>query len=477
MPSISDRLPIITSFITNRVWLRLKAAAPWVCILFPILALLCLMREHLVNIPFLDDYMFQPMLEKAAKGFLLTMASDDNHLTLHDFFLVQMEHRMAFVRGIIMLRHHFWPGNMTPENWFTFILLVITAVNVSVLLKKTSGAPFKVWWPVMALASLAIFSPIQYQIVLWAMMFQVAVPACVLSSALVALMSERLPLWAKWLIGVIGALCATLSFASGILVWLLPLPAIVWGAGLPKGRARWIYLGCWLAAFIITMGLYFHDLHNEVDGRFAYKQDEVKTMDRDVGAFLKSPLKSLVFIMHLAGGHLGRGLQMPIMSLAFGVGFVSLLLLACACLFWLSRFRDETMRQRLLPWICFGSYTFGAAAMVAMGRIWATTSGDNAISPRYTIHGVPLTIALLAMGFIIARDFIERCPQWKCGIEKLCVAAVMMVLALQAASWLHGIRMMETWESSRLRMATNTLFYKEFRVDIEGDIAPNRRRA
>jgi hypothetical protein len=452
-------------------------ALPWMLILAPAVMLFFLMREHLVNIPYLDDYMFQPMFEKAANGFLWTMGKDETRLTLSDFFLVQMEHRMAFVRAVIMLRHHFFPTDVTPENWFTFVLLCVTAINVGILLKKTAGAAFKAWWPIFALSSFAIFSPVQFQIVLWAMMFQVAVPACALSTTLVALMSRRMPLCLKWIIGVVAAECATLSFAAGILVWLLPLPAIIWGVGLPKGNRRWIFLGAWLLAFAVTMGLYFHDLHNEVDGPFAYKQDEVKTMDRNVGAVLKSPGKSVAFVMHLVGGTLGRGLPVSIMTLSLITGAVSVILLLAVSLFWLLKFKNQDLRERLLPWICFGTYSVGAASMVAMGRVWATTNGDNAISPRYTIHTVPLTIALLAMGFIILRHFAEKYPAKNLVLARTGTALFVLLASMHAASWLHGERLMETWESSRLRMATNTMFFKEFRVDVQGLIASNKRRA
>ena len=89
-------------------------------ILLPVIALARLMYENLVNIPFLDDYMFTDMLDKARHGFRwsfdLDMGIDPVTgmerpavLTLHDFFVVQMEHRMAFVRGVILLLHKLWP--------------------------------------------------------------------------------------------------------------------------------------------------------------------------------------------------------------------------------------------------------------------------------------------------------------------------------------------------------------------------------
>jgi hypothetical protein len=456
--------------VIRRLW-------PWVFILLPVVCLFMLMREHLVNIPYLDDFMFLPMFDKAAHGFEFTMAKSQEHLTIHDFFMVQMEHRMAFVRGIIMLRHWFSPQDITPENWFTFALLVLTCINVGLLLRKTAGAPFRVWWPVLAISVALFCSPIHYQIVLWAMMFQVVMPAFCLISCLVALNSERLPLWAKWLVGVTAALCATLSFAAGILVWLLPLPVMIWGRGVGTARSRWVFLGCWLAAFAITMGLYFHDLHNEVEGAFAYKQGEVDTMDHNMGAFFQDPAKSAVFVLSAVGGHLGRGIQIAIPTLAFTVGLVSVLLLAASAWLLLARFRDESFRSRLLPWICFGSYTPAAALLVAMGRIWATATGDNSVSPRYTIHGVPLTVSLIAIGFIVLQDYAGRSPDWRMRAAKWSAGALTALVLIVGVSWAHGMRMMETWESARLRVATNTLFFGQEDLSTDGDVVPNRYRA
>src|SRR4029078_12657224 len=136
----------------------------------------------------------------------------------------------AFVRMGIMILHKIWPTDYTKWMWVSWVLLVGTYVNIALLLRKKTGQYFRVWWPLLALSGLAVFSPVQYRIVLWAMMFQVACPAFFLSTALVAVKSD-MALWLRWVLGVFCASCATQSFASGILVWLLPLP-LVWFGGI-----------------------------------------------------------------------------------------------------------------------------------------------------------------------------------------------------------------------------------------------------
>jgi hypothetical protein len=475
--------------------------AAWVCILLPAVLLARLMREHLVNIPFLDDYMFTPMLEKALNGFRFTFEHDEHVLTLHDFFMVQMEHRLAFVRALIMLRHRFWPADITIENWFTFAFLCGTALNVFILLRRTAGE-VRAWWPVMAFATLAIFSPVQYQIVLWAMMFQVACPAFFLSMTLVVLTSG-LPLWARWLSGVFCGLCAMLCIASGILVWLLPVFVMIFGDALPKGRARWIFIGTWLAALAALLFFYFevtvaaradlgerkallslgggrvltYNMHNETDPRFAYKQGGDETMRRNVASFADKSERIVPFVLRLIGGNLSRGTGASLMSASLVIGGISVALLVAAGVFWLRRFKDEELRGKLAIWFAFGGYTVAAAVLVCLGRLWATSSGDNSISPRYVIHAVPLTVALGAVVFIIARDLRARNVAPPLSISNALLVASVTLSAVQAVSWLHGARLMETWSSARLRMATNTLFYGDphafQHVQTDADIAPN----
>ncbi|WP_038167098.1 hypothetical protein [Verrucomicrobium sp. BvORR106] len=451
----------------SRVWFEtawpwLKRIVPWLLVLLPAILLNRLIQEHKVNIPFLDDWMFVHMDAKLAEG----------TLRWQDFFMVQMEHRMAFVRGVIMLFHHFSPGNYTGQMWLSWVLLALTLVNVGVLLRKTTGAPFRVWWPLLALASVALFSPVHYRIVLWAMMFQVICPAFFLSLAMVLLLS-RWPLWIRFIGAVLCAQCATQCFATGILVWVLMIPMILWSGAIPKTQSRYLFLIAWIGVFLVTMGLYFHDLKNETDPQFSYKQGEEQTMGRNFSSFFKNPGKGLEFVVRFLGCHLGRGWSVSVMDASLLLGGLSLALVAAFSLLWLKKFKDETLRQRLLPWLLFGGYSVGAAVLTAVGRSWASQSGDNAIHARYTIHAVPLTISLVVLVWMVSREIRHRRPQWSKVTVQTVTAGAYMLVVVQAVSWTFGERMMAVWESSRLRGAANTLFFNTV-YNTEGDIAGNR---
>jgi len=65
-------------------------------------------------------------------------------------------------------------------------------------------------------------------------------------------------------------------------------------------------VGAWLAAFAITVGLYFHDLKNEADPEFALGQDKTETLGAALQHFAQDPLHSLAFMARVLGGHCPR---------------------------------------------------------------------------------------------------------------------------------------------------------------------------
>lgn len=432
---------------------RLANPLRWLLILLPALLTARLIHSYAVNIPFLDDFMFTPMYEKA-RGML-------GGFTLHDFFIVQMEHRLAWPRLMIVVLDHFFPGNFAAQCWLTYGLLVLTLVNICLLLNRT-GKQFSRWWFLLALASAMIFSPVHYMVILWPMMFQVASPTFGLTLALAAVGSRRLPVWLKFIIAILGAMIATLSIASGILIWILLIPMILWGKGLPEGKPRWLFLAAWLLSFAVTAALYFHDLKNETDPQFAYQagMQEV-TATKGVTSLLGDPGRAINFVLEFVGGSLCRGTTGSMRLIAKSLGALLLGALFIATIVWWRRFRkSDTSEPDLIPWISLALYSPGTGALVAVGRAWATTSGDNSLQARYTIHAVPLSLGIMILTWILVGHFRQHFPSRQIALNQFIKTATAVFITTLVINWSHGRFMMETWSSSRLRAAANTQFFK-----------------
>ena len=412
------------------------------------------MDGHSVNIPFLDDWMFVELFEKARDG----------TLAFHDLWKAQMEHRITFVRLLILARHHFWPDDVRPEMWLSWLFLAGTAASIAVLMRRSFG-PFQNWWKPMLAASLVIFTPLQYQIVLWGMMFQVACIGFFLTSCLVVMSSERLPAWARLLICVPCALSATLSFASGLLIWPLIAVLIACGAPFASPRARRITLAIWLILLAATAIAYFNDLKNEVPPEFSYGAGDENTLGTHAHASARDPKKIALFAMRFAGGLAGRGINLPLLDTAsvFGALIFLILLASLAC--WLRHWRSQRAGVCWLPWLLLGSYTVGTGLMVALGRSWATSNGSNAVSARYVIHDTPAMVAVIALLCLAARESQARRLRYADRISQALRLACGLFLSGQGIAWLHGDHLMSVWESSRLRGAATTLFTRILPVE------------
>jgi hypothetical protein len=108
-----------------------------------------------------------------------------------------------------------------------------------------------------------------------------------------------------------------------------------------------------------------------------------------------------------------------------------------------------------MPWLAVGMYAVGTAGLAALGRAWATDSGENALAARYVIHSIALVVSLVGLVALEAGRWRGRHGAWT-----VATSALVSVYALWlAVAWNHGRLMMGVWESARLRAATSALFY------------------
>lgn len=298
-------------------------------------------------------------------------------------------------------------------------------------------------------------------------------PTAFLTSALV-LFHLRFRPALKFVLCAICAVLASHSFASGIQVWFLMVPLILWSEAIADGTVRKRFFIGWGLAAAITMGLYFHGLTNQAQEEFSYHQGHEETLTKHMGAFIGSPINSSRFVLIFAGALLGRGSFADLKDATLVTGVVLVGMLVFAIVFAFRHFKDHSLRTRLLPWLVLGVYTCGTGAMVGLGRLYASINMDGALWNRYTVHAVPISVAAVVMVFIVCADMVSSRPDLLARLQMAKSGLVGAFLILIACGWSYGLKQMEAWNSSRLRDATCQLFAKVLRhPDIDGPTTGN----
>jgi hypothetical protein len=137
-------------------------------------------RRTAVNVPFMDDWQFIPLLEKAKNG----------TLTFQELWAPHDEHRLLLPRIIIIAAMFASKGDYRVQWCISFLAVEIISLCFLWLLVGLNGERFGVWvtW---FLANIALFSPIQFQNWLWPMQFAYFLPYTFLALCLCTLCSGR----------------------------------------------------------------------------------------------------------------------------------------------------------------------------------------------------------------------------------------------------------------------------------------------
>lgn len=421
----------------------------WLPAFLPPLLIYVWMRRYLLNVPFMDDFVWLPLYEKLVKG----------TFTSQDFFFVQMEHRLTVPAILNWIFFHLRPGSVLMMNWTSYALLCITGCNLLYLLGK-SLPDLRPRWLIAAVVSLALFSPTQSNTLLWADCFSSYMPLAFLTGVLAIYYSGlRWQFKLIWCIAL--AILGTVSFASGVLIWPLLVLPILWTEVIPVRRDRWIFFTIWSTAMLITMVCYLHNLKNQALPLFSYEQGEEVTLGKHLQNCLSRPWQTLEFVLIFCGASLGRGTYAPMQQTTFIMGIVLVATLLAACVPLFRKRGGSVIRTQTLPWVMIGAYTLLTGMMVAMGREYARKTMDGALWNRYTIHSIMLVIAVIVLVFAYWRRILMRVDSlWR---QQVVVAAPIVFgssLMLLLAGWIYGQNTMVAWWSSRLRDATCLHFAK-----------------
>ena len=435
--------------------------------LLPAMALLADIHRFAVNVPFMDDWQFVPLLEKAKNG----------TLTFQELWAPHSEHRLLLPRIIIIASMFATGGNYRAQSYITFAVVAVTSGCLLWLMIRLNGNRSSVLWA-WVLANIALFSPIQFHNWLWPMQFAYFLPYTFLTLCLCTLYA-RIAALPKFVMAGVFALAGNYSFVQGNLIWPAALPVILFAPEILRKGVRRNFAIAWLALGALALTFYFWGLeHNSAASDYAYAHDGVPPTMSTLHQFQERPAYTVAhmgrFILGMFGNSVARGFPVAD-NLAFsricGAIVLILALIGLAAAWW-----RGLLRNRALPWACLLLFTFLTAAFVCVGRVWR---GDaQPLTPRYATFGafcIVSLIALLSSGFpgLPEDPSLLRLGSASCWSKAIFWTQGLLAglyLAVQGVSWTYGRHLMEEWNTTRWHALARLHFLGRIYTEASADV-------
>ena len=307
--------------------------------------------------PFWDEWLFVPFLEKVAHG----------QATLDDWLAPNNEH-VVLVPRILLAGLAFTLG---WNLWFGMAASLLFATATALLLRRLSRSADS-QGPLLLAADLAtallVFSLVQWENWLWGMQSAwFLVNLCVAVALLALRPGSASPPPRRIAVAAAACLVATVTIGQGPFSWIALLPLVAWAPG--GARARVVRVASWLGLSLAAFGLLLLGLRQIRHPPAAE-------------AALCDPLAVVQFFFVLLGAPLG-----PDSDVAAWLGA---LLLVTVLVLGFASVRGAD-RVAALPWCALGAFAGMVAAATAVSRF--SKGLDYALSSRYATNAVLLWIA------------------------------------------------------------------------------------
>jgi len=453
---------------------RLVRAVLLVLSFTPALATAALVARFAVDVPTWDDF------ERARP----LVAWQQGRLGFHDLYSLHIEHRIVVTRLLSLANQAWLGGDLRIENASGVAIVLCSALAVHGLLRRTLGPEPLRLYGLGFLANLLLFSPLQWENLLWAIQTAFFLP---FAAAAVALLVLELgwPLPVRFAAVGAAAIVATHSFSHGLALWPLVFAAVALRRGLSP-RERVAFLAAWLALAAAVLVPYF-----TVGG---FRNESLHTYDVPVGEqpaglrLAELPARwetALDFFVALLGSPLARNPLWPEEVLALRAGSAVLAAYGLAIAVWLWCWRDAVLWNRTLPWLALGGYAVAASALAGIGRsLYLPWRG--ALLPHYATLGLVALVGLVGLWAVLLAALgprISRRLPALCGILRGGPAFAAGALAgVALLGGLFGVNGMYEWNSGRLQGRTSLLYLDHFepryvrRLDGELQVARDMAR-
>lgn len=367
----------------------------------PLIALIVYVNRYGVDLPFLDQWEFIPVLEKFYQG----------HLTFSDLWQQHNEHRIFFPRIVFLVLARMTHWNIRYEMAANIIVAAGIFLAIAYQIRKTSRATGSryLMWTVPAV-SVITFSLMQWENWLWGWELQIFMNLLAVVMGII-LLSSRPFKWSRLAWSMLLGILATYSFANGSLYWPIGLILLII-SGPTSRQPRVMALSAWAVVGTLTMGSYLYHYHTPADHPsllFVFQKPLV---------FLEYVLLYLGEPCAGAGGHV-------LTVIAGAVGLVLAIAVACMLVK-----RQKVDRHVLTPYIGLALYAVGSALMTGFARaglgLW------QALATRYIAISSLLWIANVVFLCLLAERMTGN--RWRLVPAAIALAIVLFAGIISATS-------------------------------------------
>jgi hypothetical protein len=343
-------------------------------VIIPALILGLFLWKYGVDCPFMDEW--------DTPGFDLVQFNL-GQLTGEQLFRQHNESRKFFPRLFFLYLSRFTNWNPRYGMLLSFLLACLTTFNIYYLSKQTVKSSSSQTLAYLALASMLIFSPMQWENWLWGLQMITFVLIAAITSALVIIFTP-IPIIIQLLGSAALATLATFSFANGIIAWVAIFPTLYLMASKNRRSSIWVTAG-WLLLFSLNGTIYFYNYH-----RPEHHPSFVSA--------LTQPLDSLAYYLSFIGSPLG--IHQLILNQILGL--VSCLLIILIGWYFIKINQNQQLIYDFVPWLSILSYTLISGVLTTAGRV--SFGVDQSLASRYITFSTYGVVALIYLLAIVARE-------------------------------------------------------------------------
>ena len=373
--------------------------------------------RYAVNVPIWDEWVMTPLLAHHRAG----------TLGWQELFAQHNEHRFLTSRlAIVGLYDLFGQWNLVAEMAFSALLLGLTVGLLAYTLHRIGVAPI-----VSLLLAILLTSPVQWENQLMGVQVQVLTTNLGFVAALCVATLDAALGWRTIAAAIVGCTVSTFGLSSGLLSWgavggaLLVRALLISGSwrALAATPAMWRRLAAFALGAVVCTALFLHGYQVAPgSGRFR---------PRHLDTFLGWLPKVLVYPV----------LETPT-PLTAALAAALLLFLAAATLFYLRRWRQPFVRDRLVLFAGLGAMLLASALITAYGR-----AAIGPVPSRYGTMFLFNTVLILVAAADLVRD---RWARPRAGaVVALCGALLAGFLMTHAHAFVAGLATMQDQDVNR----------------------------